>query len=83
MSKKIKCEVCHGWGTLKDEIICPRCNGRKVIREKHDGHSRLILQTCPACKGEGKYRPICNNCGGDGWYKLKEEKVRIGNKRRY
>lgn len=60
MTKKIKCEACHGWGTLKDRWV--KCN---VCHGKGKG--------CKTCKGKGKLLESCNSCSGTGWYKLKEK----------
>ena len=69
MTKKIKCPVCNGWGTLKDSWVkCAICNGYGI--------------GCKTCKGKGKLRESCRACGGAGWYKLKEVKTtRYGSQR--
>ena len=60
MTKKIKCEVCHGHGTLKNQWVkCCICNGYGI--------------GCKTCKGKGKLLESCHACGGAGWYKLKEK----------
>lgn len=81
MSKKIKCEQCNGWGTLKHKEQCRICKGKGfIITYKQN---KRIQNTCPTCKGESMIRPQCHMCEGYGWYKLKEDKVRIGRKRWY
>lgn len=81
MSKKIKCERCNGWGTLKQKEKCRICNGKGFITIHRQ--NRRIRETCQTCKGGGMVRPQCHMCEGAGWYKLKEDKVRIGTKRWY
>jgi len=62
MSKKIRCKICHGWGTLKNKsVICRIC----------EGHGK----GCKVCKGKGKIKASCHMCEGTGWYKLKEDKA--------
>ena len=64
MTKKIKCEVCGGWGTLKNRwLTCNICKGKG--------------KGCKVCKGKGRVRESCNTCKGTGWYKLKEVKTSI------
>lgn len=69
MTKKIRCSVCHGWGTLKDRWVkCGICGGHGT--------------GCKTCKGKGRLLESCHHCGGTGWYKLKEKKaIKYGSRR--
>jgi len=42
----------------KSKIVCSRCNGKKVCREKY--HKK-----CPACYGRGKVKKEVYNCRGN------------------
>jgi DnaJ-class molecular chaperone len=69
MTKKIKCENCHGWGTLKGRWVkCNICHGKG--------------KGCKTCKGKGKLLESCNSCSGAGWYRLKEKKASVYGSRR-
>ena len=70
MTKKIKCSVCHGWGTEKKKSKCVHCKGYGFIKLPEDK-----VETCEFCGGFGNMRKTCTGCGGSGWYKLKEEKT--------
>lgn len=62
MTKKLRCNHCHGWGTNIDEFTpCHICGGYGT--------------GCKTCKGKGKLRTSCRHCYGTGWYKLKEAKA--------
>ena len=83
MSKKIKCKVCNGWGLLEKKVECKRCNGKGHIQKNYDTYTHSIKQTCPCCNGTGSIRLRCRMCEGYGWYKLREQKIRLGTKRLY
>jgi hypothetical protein len=60
------CEVCHGAGQVPEHLVCPMCEGTK-------------LMTCSRCKGTGKFStgfqggsldyksPQCDACQGTGY----------------
>lgn len=66
--------VCHGTGfvTVKEQVQCPRCNGRAYMIEREAstvncescGGSGLIKETCKQCAGKGSY--VCPDCKGYG-----------------
>lgn len=77
MTKKIRCRICKGWGTLVDKFVtCHICGGDGIVMEG------LNPTKCRACKGKGRLRETCHLCGGSGWYKMKEEKKSISYGRR-
>lgn len=84
VEKKIKvrkfvgCESCGGTGAEGREAgyaMCSACNGAGEIRQvSRSVFGQFInVQSCPACRGEGRVvRVPCASCGGEGRLKGEE-----------
>lgn len=57
MMPLVDCKVCNA----KGKILCPRCNGRGIIRY---GFLKDMIKTCYRCKGKGFVK--CVDCKGIG-----------------
>jgi DnaJ-class molecular chaperone len=77
---------CHAWVAVVDDecvspLECPSCHKPWGIEEPvEEGEEKEPkLMPCPRCKGRGvldlhRHRNVrCENCGGSGKVKLKEE----------
>ena len=69
----VACPACAGRGhrVALDgrRLPCPDCDGRG--RLSHRGAAGLVLESCPACKGDGRYASyepdeVCPCCLGFG-----------------
>ena len=58
----VDCRVCDA----KGKIVCPRCNGKGVIKY---GFLNEMTKTCYKCNGKRFLR--CSNCKGIGIVEIK------------
>lgn len=77
MTKKVTCKKCNGWGYPR--IPCNKA-GKKAIH-CISCHTLPPIPNVVRCNNKGLLILRCPECGGDGWYKLKEAKFRLGRKR--
>lgn len=72
LTLKDECKTCHGTGAkpgCKPET-CSKCGGKGQVVYASQSFFGTVrnVQTCPDCKGTGKFvRERCTDCGGTGY----------------
>lgn len=77
ISKKERCEKCHGQGMSpgSSRKVCPQCRGSGQVGRAHGFFS--IMTTCGRCRGEGSLvTNPCRDCEGEG-RRMRQKKVTI------
>lgn len=71
------CTKCNGTGSLQQQVICPLCDGQRIVSKpcsRCQGTSRV---NCSGCRGAGRIEISdngrttlvnCSGCGGKGYF---------------